>query len=74
MSSTSLEHQHLELLPSDLLRPLGAFEELYCLFDQDFPKARCTAMPLPRQSSPGPTRGFRSKTDPCLPLAPAASV
>jgi hypothetical protein len=37
MSSTSLEHQTLELLPSDLLRPLGAFEELFCLFDQHFP-------------------------------------
>jgi hypothetical protein len=37
MSSTSLERQPLELLPSDLLRPLGAFEELFCLFDQHFP-------------------------------------
>jgi len=37
MSSTSLELQPLELLPGDLLRPLGAFEELFCLFDQDFP-------------------------------------
>jgi Condensation domain len=37
MSSTSLELQPLELLPSDLLRPLGAFEELLCLFDQHFP-------------------------------------
>jgi hypothetical protein len=37
MSSTSLERQLLELLPSDLLRPLGAFEELFCLFDQHFP-------------------------------------
>jgi NRPS condensation-like uncharacterized protein len=37
MSSTSLELQPLELLPSDLLRPLGAFEELFCLFDQHFP-------------------------------------
>jgi phthiocerol/phthiodiolone dimycocerosyl transferase-like enzyme/condensation domain-containing protein len=37
MSSTSLELQPLELLPSDLLRPLGAFEELFCLFDQQFP-------------------------------------
>ena len=37
MSSTSLELQPLELLPSDLLRPLGAFEELFCLFDQSFP-------------------------------------
>jgi hypothetical protein len=37
MSSTSLELQSLELLPSDLLRPLGAFEELFCLFDQHFP-------------------------------------
>jgi hypothetical protein len=37
MSSTSLERQSLELLSSDLLRPLGAFEELFCLFDQYFP-------------------------------------
>jgi hypothetical protein len=37
MSSTSLELQPLELLPRDLLRPLGAFEELFCLFDQHFP-------------------------------------
>jgi hypothetical protein len=37
MSSTSLELQPLGLLPGDLLRPLGAFEELFCLFDQHFP-------------------------------------
>lgn len=37
MSSTSLELQTLALLPGDVLRPLGAFEELYCLFDQQFP-------------------------------------
>jgi hypothetical protein len=37
MSSTSLERQPLELLSGDLLRPLGAFEELFCLFDQRFP-------------------------------------
>jgi NRPS condensation-like uncharacterized protein len=37
MSSTSIEFQPLELLPGDLLRPLGAFEELFCLFDQHFP-------------------------------------
>jgi Condensation domain len=37
MSSTSLELQPLELLPGNLLRPLGAFEELFCLFDQYFP-------------------------------------
>jgi hypothetical protein len=37
MSSISLELQPLELLPGDLLRPLGAFEELFCLFDQYFP-------------------------------------
>jgi len=37
-TSTSLEFQPLELLPGDLLlRPLGAFEELFCLFDQRFP-------------------------------------
>jgi len=37
MSSTSLERESLELLPSDRLRPLGAFEELFSLFDQHFP-------------------------------------
>jgi NRPS condensation-like uncharacterized protein len=37
MSSTSLALQPLEVLRSDLLRSLGAFEELFCLFDQLFP-------------------------------------
>jgi hypothetical protein len=37
MSSTSLELRPLALRPSVLLRPLGAFEELFCLFDQCFP-------------------------------------
>jgi hypothetical protein len=37
LSSTSRELRPLELLPGDLLRPLGAFEELFCLFDQYFP-------------------------------------
>jgi len=37
MSSTSIAPTPVELLPSDLLRPLGAFEELFCLFDQHFP-------------------------------------
>ena len=37
MSSASLELQRVDLLPRDLLRPLGAFEELFCLFDQQFP-------------------------------------
>lgn len=37
MSSISIERQHLEPLRGDLLRPLGAFEELFCLFDQRFP-------------------------------------
>jgi hypothetical protein len=37
MSSTPHELRPLELLPGDLLRPLGAFEELFCLFDQHFP-------------------------------------
>src|SRR5260370_1819538 len=37
-TSTSLEFQPLKLPPGDLLlRPLGAFEELFCLFDQHFP-------------------------------------
>jgi hypothetical protein len=43
MCSTSLELQPLALQPSDLLRPLDAFEELFCLFDQYFPHKRCTA-------------------------------
>lgn len=34
---TSQELQPLEPLTSDLLRPLGALEELFCLFDQQFP-------------------------------------
>src|ERR1700761_1811796 len=37
MSSASLELKPLERLSGDLLRPLGAFEELFCLFDQNFP-------------------------------------
>jgi hypothetical protein len=37
MSWPSFELQPLELLFDDLLRPLGAFEELFCLFDQHFP-------------------------------------
>ena len=37
MSSTPLTRQHLEVLPSNLRRSLGAFEELFCLFDQHFP-------------------------------------
>ena len=37
MSSTSLELQPLEPPSNDLLRPLGALEELFCLFDQHFP-------------------------------------
>jgi hypothetical protein len=37
MSLTSLELQPIALQPGDFLRPLGAFEELYCLFDQQFP-------------------------------------
>jgi NRPS condensation-like uncharacterized protein len=37
MSSTSLELRPVALQPSELLRALGAFEELFCLFDQHFP-------------------------------------
>ncbi|MBB5063330.1 condensation domain-containing protein [Granulicella mallensis] len=37
MPLTSQEIQPLDPLTSDLLRPLGAFEELYCLFGQHFP-------------------------------------
>jgi len=37
LSSTSLEPQLLELQSSGILRPLGAFEELFSLFDQYFP-------------------------------------
>jgi hypothetical protein len=37
-TATSLEFQPLELLSGDLLlRPVGTFEELFCLFDQRFP-------------------------------------
>ena len=43
MSSTSLECQRLEFPRSDLLRPLGAFEELFCLFDQHFPTNHAVA-------------------------------
>jgi hypothetical protein len=37
MSSTAIELRPFLLQPRDLLRPLGAFEELFCLFDQSFP-------------------------------------
>jgi hypothetical protein len=37
MPLTPQELQPLKPLSGDLLRPLGAFEELYCLFDQHFP-------------------------------------
>lgn len=37
MSSSSLKRRRLGRLPGNLLRPLGAFEELFCLFDQQFP-------------------------------------
>ena len=37
MSSTFPELQPLEVPPGNLLRPLGALEELFCLFDQHFP-------------------------------------
>jgi hypothetical protein len=37
MSSAYLELRPFLLQPRDLLRPLGAFEELFCLFDQSFP-------------------------------------
>jgi hypothetical protein len=33
MPLISQELQPLEPLTNELLRPLGAFEELYCLFD-----------------------------------------
>jgi hypothetical protein len=58
MSSTSLERQPFELLPSDLLRPLGAFEELFCLFDQHFPTngALAAKSPATQPSSSGAMR------------------
>jgi hypothetical protein len=37
MSPSSIERQRLTPVPGNLLRPLGAFEELFCLFDQHFP-------------------------------------
>jgi hypothetical protein len=43
MSSTSLELQPFALQSRDLLRSLGAFEELFCLFDQHFPTNRAFA-------------------------------
>ena len=54
MSSTSLELQPVELLPGDLLRPLGAFEELFCLFDQHFPTNHALAAKSPATQ---PSRG-----------------
>jgi hypothetical protein len=51
MSSTSLERQPLDLLPSDLLRPLGAFEELFCLFDQHFPTNGALAAQITGQTT-----------------------
>jgi len=54
MSSTSLELQPVELLPGDLLRPLGAFEELFCLFDQHFPTTQPSRGVLPVENVTAP--------------------
>ncbi len=51
MSSTSLELQPLELLPGDLLRPLGALEELFCLIDQHFPTNHALAAQIIGQTT-----------------------
>jgi hypothetical protein len=51
MSSTSRDLQPLELLPGYLLRPLGAFEELFCLFDQHFPTNGALAAQMTGQTS-----------------------
>jgi hypothetical protein len=61
MSSSPLGHDHLELLPNDLFRPLGAFEELFCLFDQQFPTngALAAQIPATRPSSSGVSRLMR---------------
>jgi len=68
-TSTSLEFQPLELPPGELLlRPIGAFEELFCLFDQRFPTNGALAAQItghttvqqwrdaPRRSTAAPTR------------------
>jgi len=58
MSLTSLELRPLALQPSDVLRPLGAFEELFCLFDQ-----------CPGRDRREPQQMTRSMTD----IVPASS-
>src|ERR1700759_940012 len=50
-SSISLERQPLELMPNGLLRPLGAFEELFCLFDQHFPTNHALAAQITGHTS-----------------------
>jgi len=50
-TSTSLEFQPLELLPGDLLRPLGTFEEIFCLFDQRFPTNGALAAQIARHTT-----------------------
>jgi hypothetical protein len=58
MSSTSIELRPVALQPGDLLRPLGAFEELFCLFDQRFPTngALAAKSPATQLYSSGATR------------------
>ncbi len=57
MSSTTLESQPLALEPGDILRPLGAFEELFCLFDQCFPVNGALAAEITGQTSVQQWRG-----------------
>ena len=57
MSSTSLELRPLELQSSDLLRPLGAFEELFCLFDQHFPTNHALAAQITGHTTVQQNRG-----------------
>ena len=51
MSSTTLELRPLAVPPCDLLRPLGAFEELFCLFDQCFPTNHALAAQISGHST-----------------------
>jgi len=71
MSSTSPEHQPLERLPRDLLRPLGAFEELFCLFDQHFPTNHALAAQITGHTT---VQRWRDALDAVQPRHPLLSV